>query len=88
MANYITHHTKRDAFLKRKEATLRRLIDSQADEGRLFLAAEAVKAARIAALRSKQANRAPRESDAKIEALIDALRDSSADSIIAEYKRS
>ena len=50
MANYLVHHTKKKQILHRKEAALRRLIETGALDDELLAAAAEIREARIRVL--------------------------------------
>ena len=58
MTNYIAHYTKKQ-ILARKEADLRRLIDSRADFTKPIEAAEDVRDARVRVVRAHRATIVP-----------------------------
>jgi hypothetical protein len=90
MSNYVPHYTKKRAILKRKEDTLRRLINRGVSEQKLFRAAEEVRAARIRALQASLATLPPAAGpdateSARIAARIEALRVTPTETILAEF---
>jgi hypothetical protein len=90
MSNYVPHYTKKRAILKRKEDTLRRLINRGVNKQKLMRAAEEVRAARIRALQASLATLPPADrpdatASAWIAARIEALRATPTESILAEF---
>ncbi len=91
MSNYVPHYTKKQAILKRKEDTLRRLIHRGVSEQKLIRAAEEVRAARIRALQASLATLPPVDgpdatASARIAARIEALRATPTESMCGEFE--
>jgi hypothetical protein len=90
MASFIPNHRKKVNRLHRVEAHLRRLIERNASWSKLLATAAEIRECRIRILRAKQ-NQNPertaqdRENFLKQQAKIDALRQTSAETILAEY---
>jgi hypothetical protein len=86
MSNYIPHHRKKLAIRKKREEKLRRLISQNAEESKLIKAAEMVRDARVRAEQSRLREASDAESEA-IEAQIEALRATTPESILQEFRR-
>lgn len=90
MAGFIPHHRKKVDRLHRVEDDLRRLIACNVNRKRLLATAAEIRECRIRVLRAKQ-NQNPEltardhENFLKQQAKIDALRQTSAETILAEY---
>jgi hypothetical protein len=90
MASFIPHHRKKVDRLHRVEDDLRRLIARNVNRKRLLATAAEIRECRIRVLRARQ-NQNPerttrdRENFLKQQAQIDVLRQTSAESILAEY---
>ncbi len=89
MANYLVHHTKKKQILARKEAALRRLIESVAPDSKLIAAAEDVRDARIRVLRVQRSIIVPKgDADAqyaKIDNKIEQIAETPATAILSEF---
>jgi hypothetical protein len=90
MASFVANHRKKKEQLQKKEEELLRLIRRQAERGKLLLAALEIRDARIRVLRAKQnqnPERNPKERSIFLQdqAKIDALRQVTAESVLAEY---
>jgi predicted RNA-binding Zn ribbon-like protein len=90
MASFIPNHHKKVARLHRMEDDLRRLIARNVSREKLLATAAEIRECRIRVLRARQ-NQNPerttrdRENFLKQQAKIDALRQTSAETILAEY---
>jgi hypothetical protein len=65
MANYLAHYTKKLQTLARKKLDLLRLLQREAGQEEVAVAAEAVREAQIRALEAKSAQVAPCEANAR-----------------------
>ena len=89
MTSYIAHHTKKKQILGRKEAALRRLVDSAAPAHKLIAAGQDIRDARIRVLRVQRSFIVPKDDAnvlyAKIDSKIQAISETSVASILAEF---
>jgi hypothetical protein len=89
MTSYIAHHTKKKKRLARREAELRRLVDTAAPSLKLFGAANAVREARIRVWRAKRSAIIPKDDAcdryATIDRKIQSLVDTPISTILAEF---
>lgn len=93
MSNYIPHYTKKLQVFRKKRERLRRLIRQAAEEEKVRNAAEAVRLAKISALKAELAN-PPRRFGSKdecrnwgvnIHAEISALETMTTEAILVEF---
>lgn len=89
MTSYIAHHTKKKQILGRKEAALRRIINSAAPADQLIAAAEEVRDARIRVLRVQRSIIVPKgDADteyAMIDAKIERIANTLATAVLYEF---
>jgi hypothetical protein len=92
MTSYVSNFQKKIRIRGEKEEKLRRLIAQGKDESKLLKAAEIVRDARIRELQAKKAQLSPEDTPerlariARIDSQIDAIRATTPDSVLAEFR--
>jgi hypothetical protein len=87
MASFVPYHGKKQDRLARLESDLMRLLEREATDERLLKVASEIRDCRIRILRLKQYLNSHPASILKLQAKIDALCATPAETILAEYRR-